>query len=349
MNVIKRSMVLLAPLVCGASISSSTVWDHPGHMVTAAIAFSEIEQARPDLIEKIAQLFLVHPDPAPFWVAAGDARGREMARRMFIEAARWPDDVRWTLDDRPAWHSARWAIVADVAPPEVREAAEARGDAPAGQAIEALKLSYAVMANPESKPVERARSLSWVMHIIGDIHQPLHVSDLFSNEYPAGNAAGTLSYVGDPLGTTIPLHLLWDSNVLRDVSIEEVDAAARDYRERFPRETFPELEVPPAGGSDVFRNWAWESHQIAVDWAYDIESVSDPNKDLDTDRLVQNMVKFIVEGVSPVEEAPDVPAEYWERLQHTTARRITLAGYRMADLIISAADNINMQREFVGR
>jgi hypothetical protein len=36
---------------------------------------------------------LKHPDLAPFWVASGDAKGKERVRRMFIEAARWPDDV----------------------------------------------------------------------------------------------------------------------------------------------------------------------------------------------------------------------------------------------------------------
>jgi hypothetical protein len=71
--------------------------------------------------------------------------------------------------------------------------------------------------------------------------------------------------------------------------------------------------------------------------------------DQDVDRLVQNMVKFILEGISPVDEAPDVPAEYWEKLQLTAERRITLAGYRLADLIIAAADQITAQREFVGR
>jgi hypothetical protein len=31
--------------------------------------------------------------------------------------------------------------------------------------------------------------------------------------------------------------------------------------------------------------------------------------------------------------------EYWEKPQVTTERRITLAGYRIADLIIAAAEN----------
>ena len=61
------------------------------------------------------------------------------------------------------------------------------------------------------------------------------------------------------------------------------------------------------------------------------------------------MVNYILYGDSPVEEAPELPAGYWEKLQATAERRLTLAGYRIADLIISAADQITAQRKFVGR
>ena len=61
------------------------------------------------------------------------------------------------------------------------------------------------------------------------------------------------------------------------------------------------------------------------------------------------MVNFILNGVSPVKEAPPLPTGYWERLQGVTERRITLAGYRIADLLIAAADQIEGQRKFVGR
>lgn len=77
--------------------------------------------------------------------------------------------------------------------------------------------------------------------------------------------------------------------------------------------------------------------------------VPDPNMTQDADRLVRNMVAFITEGISPVSEAPPVPAEYWAKLQRTAEQRLTLAGYRIADLIIAAADNITTQRQYIGR
>ena len=60
------------------------------------------------------------------------------------------------------------------------------------------------------------------------------------------------------------------------------------------------------------------------------------------------MVLYILEGISPVEDAPEVPAEYWERLQHIAKRRITLASYRIADCIIAAADQIATEQSLIG-
>jgi hypothetical protein len=309
----RRSIALVGVVALSAIGTNVHAWDHPGHMTTAAIAFAEIESRRPELIEKIGLLMLKHPDLPPYWVAAGDGKGNERARRMFIEAARWPDDAKFTSHDRPTWHSARWPIV-------------------------------------DKEPEERALALSWVMHIVGDIHQPLHVSDYYSEESPTGNAAGTLEYVWDPLrDSAMPFHLLWDSNTFRSTKLEDIDRNTKELLAKYPRASLPELTA--YDGPDAFRRWARESYQVAVDFAYghEIERLGDPNKDTDSDRLIGNMVKYILEGISPVDEAPEVPAEYWEKLQYEAHRRIALAGYRIADIIIDAADRIFADRALAGK
>jgi hypothetical protein len=319
-------------------------------MTTAAIAFNEIERARPELIEKIGLLFMKHVDPAAFWVASADAKGKERARLMFIEAARWPDDNKWTIHDRPTWHTARWAIVAEDAPPEAKAAAEARKGRTTGQAIDALVLNYATLSSTESNPTERAVALSWLLHLVGDIHQPLHVSDQFSKKFPAGNGAGTQEYVADPLSdSAMPLHLLWDSNSLRSTKLEDVDRNAQALVKQFPRSAYPELTA--IDWPVDFEGWARESFQVAVDFAYGygIKTVKDPDADQDPDKAVKKMVNYILNGVSPVENAPEVPAEYWEKLQHVAKQRITLAGYRIADCIIAAADQIEAVQSFSGQ
>jgi len=340
-------ILALALLVCPSGVQA---WDHPSHMMTAAIAFAEIERAKPELIEKIGLLFMAHPDTSPFWVAAGDAKGNERAKRMFIEGARWADDTKGTIHDRSTWHTARWAIVAKDAPPEAKAAAEARKGKPAGQALEALVMNYAMLSSPETNAAERALALSWLLHLVGDIHQPLHVSDLFSKQFPAGNAAGTQEYVMDPVNNKpMPLHMLWDSNIYRLTELGVVEQNAQELVKKYPRSAFPELKE--LEGPDDFEKWARESYDVAVDFAYGygIETVSDPDKDLNPDSAVKKMVAYVVHGVPPLDEAPEVPAEYWEKLQQVAQRRITLAGYRIADLVLAAADRIVMERSYSGK
>ncbi len=269
---------------------------------------------------------------------------------MFIEGARWADDTKGTIHDRPTWHTARWPIVVKDAPPAARSAAEARKGRPAGQAIEALVMNYAMLSSSETNSAERASALSWLLHLVGDIHQPLHVSDQYSKEFPAGNAAGTQEYVMDPVNEKpIPLHLLWDSNIFRSTALDAVEQNAQELVKKYPRSAFPELKALEGPGD--FEKWARESYVVAVDFAYGygIETVSDPEKDLDPDKAVKKMVAYVLQGVPPLEEAPAVPAEYWEQLQQVAQRRITLAGYRIADLVIAAAGQINAEKSFSGK
>jgi hypothetical protein len=342
--------IIVGAALCSFCVAGAFAWDHPAHMTTAAIAFMEVERTKPELVDKLELVFMAHPDTSPFWVAAGDSRGKERAKRMFIEGARWADDTKGTIHDRPTWHTARWPIIAKDAPPEAKAAAEARKGRPAGQAIEALVMNYAMLSSAETNSAERASALAWLLHLIGDIHQPLHVSDQYSKEFPAGNGSGTLEYVMDPVNEKpIPLHLLWDSNIYRSTALDAIEQNARELVEKYPRSAFPELKG--VEGPRDFEKWARESYDVAVDFAYGygIKTVSDPEKDLDTDKAVKKMVAYILHGVSPLEDAPAVPAEYWEKLQQVVQRRITLAGYRIADLVIAAADQINTEKSFTGK
>ena len=38
-----------------------------------------------------------------------------------------------------------------------------------------------------------------MLHVIGDLHQPLHVAEFFSTDFPQGDALGVKRFVKDPL------------------------------------------------------------------------------------------------------------------------------------------------------
>ena len=82
--------------------------------------------------------------------------------------------------------------------------------------------------------------------------------------------------------------------------------------------------------------------------------VADPYCHLSLQLLLELQNKFDVQIEPhlisrPASDIQPLPTEYWQKLQHTSERRITLAGYRIADLVIAAADDIMAQREFIGR
>ena len=166
----KPVTALVVAAVFGVVATQAQARDHPAHMTTAAVAFMEIERSKPELIEKLELVFMKHPDSSPFIVAAGDVRGKERAKRMFIEGARWADDTKGTIHDRPTWHTARWPIITEDAPPEAKAAAKARKGRPAGQAIEALVMNYSMLSSADTNPSERASALAWLLHLVGDIH-----------------------------------------------------------------------------------------------------------------------------------------------------------------------------------
>src|SRR5262245_56580542 len=54
---------------------------------------------------------------------------------------------------------------------------------------------------------DRAMALTWLFHLVGDVHQPLHTARLFTTIFPQGDRGGTRFYVriGEE-SATISLH-----------------------------------------------------------------------------------------------------------------------------------------------
>lgn len=315
MRFLRRMAISLTAFALAAGPAGA--WTRPGHMVTAAIAFDEIERRRPDLIDAISALLDAHPDRGPFQVAVDRTTGRERQRRMFLECARWADDARQTAYDHPSWHIALWPVIEPDAPAATRAKVQARGDRPTGVALESLTLNYRTLADPSASPSEKASALCWLLHVTGDIHQPFHTTELFSAAYPDGDAGAGRQFVTDPLPPHAPiaLHWLWDDSISRSGLPADADARARRIETRYPRAALEELERPTTPPD--FRAWAHdESHALALSFALSQRPATTPGP----------------------KDAPAVPEAYWAKVLAVSERRVAVAGYRMADLIIAAMD-----------
>ena len=175
----------------------------------------------------------------------------------------------------------------------------------------------------ESDGERKAIALAWLFHLVGDIHQPLHTAQLFTVEYPQGDRGGNemcirVTQAGQPMD----LHRFWDGVITSSQNFTRLRNEAMSLRNRqeFQRSQLTEL------ASSSFAPWAKESYEIATKFAYLngglIGAPRAGNKDCTT-----------------VEAAPELPAGYVASASRIADRRIMLAGYRLADVLIRVAGN----------
>jgi hypothetical protein len=300
---------LIRTVICSMALltinQSALAWSKPGHMVNAAIAYEELQAKHPRLAQRIAELMAQHPDRGSFEVAINGAKDEERLRRLFAEMARWPDDVRGGAYDHPTWHYASKPIVDPSHP-----TATAPADAFAGSAVEAFALNAKVAGDVRAPAAERAVALCWIFHLVGDIHQPLHAADWHSSRYPEGDLGGNRQYVLDPQSRQpTSLHGYWDGIISRSGEVGPAFERGRELRTRYPRSGFTEI----AARSNVsdFVAWAVESNALARSQAYGRNLSTSPTP----------------------EKAPALSAVYIADSTAIAERRVTLAGYRLADLL----------------
>jgi hypothetical protein len=182
------------------------------------------------------------------------ADGQLSGRRTLGEVANWADEIKdfewgrrrssWHYDDMPLCKPADYAKYC-------------RG----GRCASAqLARSLEVLGDPQARPRSRNEALKWVVHLIGDIHQPLHAAD-------RGDRGGNkvqVSFFGErdnaPYGS-LNLHAIWD-----------VQMVARLVADRGGERAF--VSAPFAEGDrrawerGSISDWIAESHALALARVY---------------------------------------------------------------------------------
>ena len=274
-----KKLVFTMILVISVFSSQSTLaWNATGHQLVSSIAWDNMT---PTARQNVVALLLEGPDDAclkelfPKDSRPLDARQRE----FFIKAATWPDIVRprkmknGRKDPRPCikFHQRDWHFVdhfwkgisgsitkppTDLSTPPIAEV----------NAAERLKLFSTIVVS-EMPASERAIDLAWILHLVGDIHQPLHTSGRVTSApgEAAGDQGGNLFRLADD----VPLHSYWDGIVDRSIRQKAhetpgqyLDRVAAKFENDFPRSTFTKLE------SGQFDKWTLESLETAKTLAY---------------------------------------------------------------------------------
>ena len=156
-------------------------------MLSAAIAYQVLQQESPQTIDKVKAVLEKHPWYANQWQArlqAVSLADRDLL--LFMLAARWSDDIRNQdkAQNRPSWHY----INLPFKPEGQSDSVQVRDPEPVN-ILTGLSENERMVKN-ESDVEQKAIALAWLFHLVGDIHQPLHTTQLFTVEYPKGDRGG---------------------------------------------------------------------------------------------------------------------------------------------------------------
>jgi len=281
-------------------------WNKSGHIVSAAIAYADLKERRPDVLAKVIQLLTRHPYFESGWAnKLSKVSSDDRDLYVLMLAARWSDDVRGTSQyDRPEWHYVNIPYFPGEISVEI----------PHGQGIlKALHENYSIAEYASSDDKARAVAVSWIFHLIGDVHQPLHVTKLVTEQFPLpeGDRGGTRFYirVKDRMAP-ISLHKFWDGLILGSDKFKAARDMATLLRNKpgFKRENFAEELTVRS-----FSEWAFASYVIAKDRTY---------------------LNGTLQGSKVQGEGPVLPNDYKDKAKQTAERQIVLSGFRISDIMV---------------
>ncbi len=302
-----RFLFFAVVLVCTAT--RAFAWDEVGHKITAYIAWQRMTT---DVRERVIKTLLAAPEDSQigtFFASNGSRTLDTRKREFFMLMATWPDiirDAKFEVRNKKyansPWHYAdtfwQWKDGKVV----FLDSQEANG-----LAMQKL-VDFDKVIRGTASDSEKAIAISWLEHLIGDIHQPLHTSGKVTDANPKGDQGGNLFLLtpkGTPRANQENLHWFWDSIVVRylpnakdQCDADYIDPIAQDIIKLYPYD-----KLKDRINDDKFDVWAKESLEIATTEVY---------KD----------VNWF--------EAPS--DKYKKKAFDIAQLRLALAGYRMGDL-----------------
>jgi len=205
-------------LVCGDTFA----WGNLGHRITAEVADALLTSSAHRQVEQLLDDESLS-DAAVFM----DVHRDELREH-------WPDSPRWHYDNRPVC-SGHANYCRD-------------GNCATSQLIRLQR----ILVDKQSTRAERALALRLVVHMLGDIHQPLHMSD---NDDRGGNDVFVRLYAGSERRR---LHEVFDTQLVQQ-------AAQGRSAHRYAVELLNRYRAQQAMWQQgTITDWAQESHWLGT-------------------------------------------------------------------------------------
>ena len=256
---------------------------------------------------EVSRLLHNHPDYERWIRRSGD---EDLDRAAFVESSIWPDEIRkdrrfYTpgveeptpllpgfpdMERHGDWHSIKIPMDGRSPPESSR-----------GQIDRQLKRLTKSLSSGKISDANRSYAMSWLIHLAGDSHQPLHTTIRLGENGEWDRLGQGLSVINpfNPRREKSTLHEFWDDlpgpSSLRGAALEK---ATRTLILAHP---------PPASGKPS-DGWIEESWQIALNYGY--PHSSDP--------------------------VAVISRDFYEQSREIANRRVTEAGYRLAETLNKA-------------
>lgn len=235
----KPAVLALGIALALAASPAAMAWSALGHRLVGELAERHLDPATE---AQVKLLLAGEPDPTLAGVAD------------------WADRLR-DLDPERFKATSRWHYV-NTPPGAGCDYVSAR-DCPDGNCvIAAIEQQRAILADRKQPLAARRDALKFVVHFVGDVHQPLHATnhtDKGGNDFQVSlrtdlqpEAYARKRYVDGVMGTN--LHSVWDYYILGSEQL-----SLRQYADRLDALPWPPMPAGPATGPEA---WAGESCRL---------------------------------------------------------------------------------------
>ena len=277
-------------LPCLVNLPGAVAWGTLGHETVAWIAQS-----------------LIADDTASYVkTALGSTASDYMAN-----VSTWADSYRYS--DNGGWSAPLHYIDANDSPPGECDVDFNRDCGESGCVVSAIVNYTKIVTDAGSSDTDRNDAMRFLIHFIGDIHQPLHVENL-----EKGGNGINVTFDGDDTN----LHHIWDTEIPEKLAAgAEAEAWSQNFTKAIESNDFGDASGWTKGISID------DAEGTAMGWA------NDANDYVCTDVLP--------DGVDAVEEG-DLSGAYFDAHGDVARLQIAKAGYRLAkylDLIAAGGSN----------
>jgi hypothetical protein len=168
-----------------------------------------------------------------------------IGKESLADIANWADDIR----SMPAYkNTAPWHYVNLPGGLNYEQFAAAVNNMPPDNGYKAMLGCEKILADPRSTQSQKTSALKYLVHFVGDLHQPMHVSHA---EDKGGNAIA-INFLNS---SSDNLHSLWDSGL-----IEHQNLSYKQMAVSYDTATPEQIKKWQADDPML---WLWESYQIS--------------------------------------------------------------------------------------